>query len=61
MPQIIAKMASAAIGGFAMIRTILIGSCVWVQGLFVRQLEDGYIVVRVGERNFVGKAVSNAA
>ncbi len=41
-----------------MIRTILIGSCVWIQGLFVRQLDDGNIVVRVGDRNFVGKPVS---
>lgn len=41
-----------------MIRTIQIGSCVQVQGLFVRQLEDGKIAVRVDERVFVGKPVS---
>ncbi len=41
-----------------MIRTIQIGSCVQVQGLFVCQLEDGKIVVRVDERTFTGKPVS---
>jgi hypothetical protein len=37
-----------------MIRTINIGSCVSVQGLFVSQLSDGKIVVKVDEKTFVG-------
>jgi hypothetical protein len=41
-----------------MIRTIQIGSCVLVQGLFVRQLDDGKIEVRVDERTFVGRPVA---
>jgi hypothetical protein len=41
-----------------MIRTIQIGSCVSVQGLLVRLLDDGSIVVRVGDRLFAGMPVS---
>ncbi len=40
-----------------MIRTILVGSCVSVQGVFVRELEDGRIVIRVGDRFYQGKPV----
>jgi hypothetical protein len=40
-----------------MIRTIVIGSCVSVQGLFVRALGDGRIAVRDGEKTFVGRPV----
>lgn len=44
-----------------MLRTIILGSCVMVQGLFVRQLENGRIVVSVGERTYEGRAVTPAA
>ncbi len=37
-----------------MLRTILLGSCVSVQGTFERQLENGRILVRVGNRVFEG-------
>jgi hypothetical protein len=37
-----------------MLRTIIIGSCVSVQGTFERQLENGMILVRVGSRLFEG-------
>lgn len=40
-----------------MLRTILMGSCVYVQGTFVRNLADGKIVVRVGERLYRGLPV----
>lgn len=40
-----------------MMRTISMGSCVSVQGAFVRQLSNGKIVVRVGERVFEGRPV----
>lgn len=44
-----------------MIRTIVIGSCVSVQGLFVRALGDGRIAVRDGEKTFVGRPVGIAS
>jgi len=37
-----------------MLRTIEIGTCMSVQGLVVRQLEDGRVVVRVGDRLYTG-------
>jgi hypothetical protein len=43
-----------------MIRTIVVGSAVLVQGLFVRHLSDGRIVVRVGSETFAGQPVSAA-
>ena len=42
-----------------MLKTILLGSCVSVQGLFVRELDDGKIVVRVGDRLYQGWPVSD--
>lgn len=44
-----------------MLRTILVGSCVSVQGLFVRALDNGKIVIRVGERTYEGIPVSERA
>lgn len=41
-----------------MLRTITVGSCVSVQGLFIRDNGDGKIVVRVDEKLFVGYPVS---
>ena len=43
-----------------MIRTIIIGSCVSVQGTLVRALPDGKLVVKVGSRLFAGTP-ANAA
>jgi hypothetical protein len=40
-----------------MLRTISIGSCVSVQGLQVGNTPDGQIIVRVGEKNFIGKPI----
>ena len=42
-----------------MLRTILLGSCVMVQGVFVRDLEDGRIAVRVGNTVFKGFPVGS--
>lgn len=42
-----------------MIRTIIVGSCVSVQGMFERDLGNGQIAVRVGQKTYVGKAVLN--
>jgi hypothetical protein len=47
-------------GETTMIRTISIGSCVSIQGLFVSQLADGKIVVKVDEKTFVGYPVAQA-
>ncbi|WP_172297938.1 hypothetical protein [Pseudoruegeria sp. HB172150] len=44
-----------------MLRTIVIGSCVSVQGLFVRDLPNGYIAVRVGDKIFSGVPVNALA
>ncbi|WP_258953911.1 hypothetical protein [Cognatishimia activa] len=40
-----------------MLRTIMVGSCISVQGFFVRNLPNGLIAVRVGERVFQGRPV----
>ena len=44
-----------------MLRTIIIGSCVSVQGVFVRNLPNGKIAVRVGDRVFTGYPVEALA
>lgn len=40
-----------------MIRTITVGSCVSIQGLLVKQLDNGQLVIRVGDRLYQGSAV----
>ena len=40
-----------------MLRTIQIGTCMSVQGFFVRQLDDGRMVVRVDQKAYVGTPV----
>lgn len=37
-----------------MIRTIALGTCVAVQGVFVRSLQDGRIVIQMDGREFSG-------
>jgi len=44
-----------------MLRTILIGSCVMVQGLFERDLGGGRIQIRVGSKLFEGIAIDTKA
>ena len=44
-----------------MLKTILIGSCVSVQGVFVRHLTGGMIAVRVGDKIFSGLPVGAKA
>ena len=41
-----------------MLRTIQIGSCVSVQGLLVKQLDNGKVVIRVGDRIYEGVPVT---
>ncbi|MCP1168771.1 hypothetical protein [Limimaricola litoreus] len=38
-----------------MLQTIIIGSCISVQGLLVKQLENGRMLIRVGERLYEGR------
>jgi len=40
-----------------MLKTIVIRSCVFVQGIFVQAFEDGRIAVRVGDQIFSGYPV----
>ena len=40
-----------------MLRTIQIGTCMSVQGLFVCQLDDGRLVIRVDHKVYVGTPV----
>ncbi|HHY49027.1 MAG TPA: hypothetical protein GYA10_04705 [Alphaproteobacteria bacterium] len=44
-----------------MLRTIVLGSCVSVQGTFERLLDNGKIQVRVGDRLFEGVPVTKKA
>ncbi|MCT8331341.1 hypothetical protein [Albidovulum sediminis] len=44
-----------------MLRTIVIGSCVQVQGTFEKELTDGRIQIRVGSRVFEGLPVTKKA
>lgn len=41
-----------------MLRTITIGSCISVQGIFVRNMPDGRVVVQVDDNVFAGTPVS---
>ncbi|MFV0301420.1 MAG: hypothetical protein ACK5IP_11165 [Paracoccus sp. (in: a-proteobacteria)] len=40
-----------------MIRTITIGSCISVQGVFERKDSNGNVAVRVGDKIYVGRPV----
>jgi hypothetical protein len=44
-----------------MLRTIVVGSCVSIQGIFVKALPDGRIAVKVGDRIYSGNPVAKAA
>jgi hypothetical protein len=48
-------------GGDIMFKTIRLGPHILVQGLFVRQLKNGKIVVRVGNQTFTGSPVNAGA
>ena len=40
-----------------MLRTVALGSCIFVQGLFLRNLANGKIAVQVDDRIFEGTPV----
>jgi len=41
-----------------MLRTIAIGSHIQIQGLFVKALDDGKVVVSVGALEYLGRPVN---
>jgi hypothetical protein len=41
-----------------MLRTIEVGTCMSVQGVVIRELEDGRVVVRVNDRLYTGLPVN---
>ncbi|MGR3571473.1 hypothetical protein [Brevirhabdus sp.] len=44
-----------------MLKTIMLGSCVSVQGTFLKKLADGKILISVGAQTFAGYPVSRTA
>lgn len=40
-----------------MLKTILIGTCVSIQGVVERTLANGLVVVRVGGKTYTGRAI----
>lgn len=42
-----------------MLRTITVGSCVSVQGLFVAQLNNGKVVIEVDQKRYTGYPVTS--
>lgn len=44
-----------------MLKTVTVGNYSSVQGLWVRNLPDGRMVVRVGQQEFVGTPVAKVA
>ncbi len=45
------------LGVVHMYKTIMLGSCVAVQGLFLRALNNGKIAILVGNKEFIGVPV----
>jgi len=43
-----------------MLRTIMLGSCVSVQGLQIGQLPDGKVIIRVDDKTFTGIPIASA-
>ena len=44
-----------------MLTTILLGSCVFVQGHFVRRHANGLVTVRIGSTHYTGRPVTARA
>ncbi|CUH51553.1 hypothetical protein SAMN04488037_101116 [Shimia marina] len=45
-------------GIFDMLKTITVGSCVSIQGPVVKNLPDGRVSIRVGDKVYSGKPIS---
>lgn len=48
-------------GDLNVLTTIIMGTCVSVQGTFVKNLENGFVVVRVGDQTYAGRPVATMA
>ncbi len=48
-------------GEMIVLTTVLIGTCVSIQGNFVRRLASGLVTVQVGEKLFTGRPVAALA
>ncbi|WP_417678098.1 hypothetical protein [Pseudodonghicola sp.] len=44
-----------------MLRTITVGSCISIQGVFVRALPNGRIAIRDGQKIYEGRPVQASA
>ncbi len=47
-------------GDMTVLTTVIIGTCVSIQGNFVRKLANGMVTVRVGDKQFTGHPVVSA-
>ena len=45
----------------SVLTTIVLGTCVFVQGNFVKRLANGMVSVRVGDAVYTGRPVTQAA
>ncbi|AXI56556.1 hypothetical protein C1J05_20415 [Sulfitobacter sp. JL08] len=52
------KSLSNFLGRFDLLRTIIIGTCVSIQGIYVRTFPDGRIAVRDGQTIYSGMPVA---
>jgi hypothetical protein len=48
-------------GGLDLLRTITIGGHISVQGVYVKTLPDGRVIVRVGQATYSGRPVTQKA
>lgn len=47
-------------GDTTVLTTIILGTCVSIQGIFVKKLANGFVMVRVGDRTYTGRPVRAA-
>jgi len=57
-PKLLGNLIDRVIWGILMLRTISVGTHVQVQGILVKTLANGRLVVSVGDREFEGAPVT---
>ncbi|SMX41342.1 hypothetical protein OCA8868_02483 [Octadecabacter ascidiaceicola] len=57
-PKLLGQIVSRVKWGIMMLRTISVGTHVQVQGILVKTLANGRVVVSVGDREFEGTPVT---
>ncbi len=50
-----------SMGDMTVLTTVFIGTCVSIQGNFVRKLANGMVTVRVGDKLFTGRPATQMA